>query len=305
MPTAAQSDRVGLAYVEESSFGVFPSGPPTLKDLRITGETLGQDTQTTESQEIRPDRMTVETARTNISAAGDINFELSYGSFDDLLEGALCNSWATNVLTQGTEIHSYSFERSYEDLSNEFVKLVGMMVETFNLAVSAENLVTGSFGFMGKSEASATATGGDGSNTAVGTNPIMNAVDHVSQIQEGGSGATVLAWSMSLKNNLRSRLKIGALGPFELGLGNISLTGTMQAYFESKTLFDKYLNYMESSQNITLDDGTNSYAIVIPALKYTAGRRVAGGQNQDIIADLQWTAERDTSTGNMIQITRA
>ena len=86
---SADSNRVLLARVRESSFAEDPpSGPPTLVNMRMTSESLGQDTDTVTSQEIRSDRQVDDVIRTNISAVGDTNHEFSYGTFDEELESA-------------------------------------------------------------------------------------------------------------------------------------------------------------------------------------------------------------------------
>lgn len=388
---SATSNRVLLSYVEESTFGITPNS--ALQEIRMTGESLKGDTTTTNSAEIRDDRMISDVLRTMVAASGDINFELSYGSFDDFMVAALrsagwstgeavittstdltfasntitlgSGSWtntpaagdwiritgatdnANNVgyfkvtaatstvitvaqtftdtgaesgsvtiyngaqITNGTTETSFSIERKYQDLTDIHEGFVGMEIETFNLSITAEGLVTGSFGFMGKLASSdATSDGiGDGSYTDANTNSIINATDNVQGIQENYADLGSTAFSLSLTNNLRGRTQIGALGYQSMGDGQIELTGTIQKYFENNTLFDKYLNFTETSLVVIINDATtvatgNAYVIEIPLVNFTSGQRTAGGSNADIIADLAWSAKRDATDDAMIRIVK-
>lgn len=95
----AQTDRVGLSIVEESTYGVTPSG--NLQRLRFTGESLRQDTQTTQSNEITTDRQITDIIRTQISASGGINAEVSYGAHDLLLQMGFASAGWSSPVTVG------------------------------------------------------------------------------------------------------------------------------------------------------------------------------------------------------------
>lgn len=208
-------------------------------------------------------------------------------------------------IKNGVAETSFSIEKKYQDLTNIFESYVGMEIETFSLSVTAEGLITGSFGFMGKQAASATATIGNGSYTDANTNPILNATDDVQGIQTGYADLASTAFSFSLTNNLRGRTQIGALGYQSVGDGRIELTGTLQKYLANNALLDKYLNFTEDSISVVLEDSSgNAYIVEIPAVKYTSGQRVAGGNDQDIIADMAWSALRDGTDDCMIRIVR-
>jgi len=372
-----------MSYLAESTFGTTPAG--NLKVLRMTGETFKADTNTTNSAEIRDDRMVADVLRTMVSASGDIQFELSYGTYDDFFAAALMSSgFATSVaiengstlitfaantltttgtwdnnpavgdwievrgatvhpaangyykvtaasstvitvaqtitdtgaeagtvtiqkgfaITNGTTETSFSFERKYGDLSNIFEAFVGMEINTFNLSITADGLVTGSFGFMGKLASSETSTIGDGYD-AENTNQIYNATDNVNSIQEAYADLGATAFSLSLTNNLRGLSNIGTLGYDEINDGQLELTGTLQTYFSSAAEFNKYLQFTESSISVIMEDSSgNCYIIDIPNLNYTSGTRNAGSNNTDIIADLAWNAKRDSDDDAMITIVK-
>lgn len=92
MPDFASSNLVELRLIEETDFGVTPAGNPN--KLRMTGESLSFSITKSESAEIVSDRQTTDLIETGASAAGGINFELSYKEFDTLLRAALMSIWA-------------------------------------------------------------------------------------------------------------------------------------------------------------------------------------------------------------------
>lgn len=100
--TFAVSNRVTLRYVAESSFGITPASP-TLQNLRFVSESLNYNADFIVSEEIRADRMVPDTVQVSASAAGDINGELSYGTYDDIIEAAMFSDWITNATNEGAQ----------------------------------------------------------------------------------------------------------------------------------------------------------------------------------------------------------
>lgn len=373
----SDSNRVNLAYVKEVTYGVIPG--TQMKNLRYTSESLGQDTDSTSSQEIRSDRQVTDLIRTNIKASGDINGEMSYGAYDDfftwglqsapwlatsvtavtptslaisvaagvatmtrvagnftadgfVVGGFIRNLGFTNTLnngffgpilsvstltmtyaaglgategadadatctmlhtvSNGTTVSSFFAEKNYTDLSNKFARYRGGMIDGFKIQFGATEIATCGFTMIGVREESNAATGGTGTNLAAATGSVMNGIDNVNSFLEGGAAQTgILSLSLQVANNLRARNQIGTLGAVSIGSGTIAVTGTMQAYFESETLVDKYLNWTQSGiRLITVDAATDYYLLDLPAVKYSNARRVAGGLNQDVIMDMAFTA---------------
>lgn len=358
-----------------------------MKELRFTGESLAQGTDTVESQEIRDDRQVTDVVRTNRNAAGDVNIELSYGSFDDLLVAALCaadwsdevsqtaatysmdsgdnsindsgsgfvaagyaaNQWVQisgfteaanngffkivsvaagkmvlsggavadeasgdNVtvkmggqIVNGTTDHSFSLEREYGDLDEELALLKGFVVNGLSLNAQPEQIITGSFGFMGRSEESKSTSASLGAPEAAPSSGVMNGVDNVTGFLEGGSSVSLLSLGFQLANNARERKVLGTLGPESMGKGKVGVTGTAEVYYADSSLMDKYLNFTASSLAALLQDADgNGYVIDFPRIKYTSGRRVAGNPNADIVADMGFTAYRHPDEDVTVRIAR-
>ena len=126
----------------------------------------------------------------------------------------------------------------------------------------------------------------------------MAAVEDVQKILEKDAAYGSVGFTLNLNNNLRQRAEIGTLGAVSVGAGSLDLTGNIQAYFATQNAMDRYLNFTNSNIAIIFADSAgNNYVIDIPEVLYTDGKRVSGGRNPDIIAELFLTANRDTTEG--------
>jgi len=209
-------------------------------------------------------------------------------------------------ILNGTTLTTFSIEKQYKDLTAIFEILRGMAPDRLALNIAADQIVTGTFSFLGKEAKSAAATGGTGTNASAPGNPVYNSIDNVIAVLENNAKFATTAFSLALANNLRARLQVGTLGPISLGTGTCAVTGTLQAYFTDAAIMDKYLNATASQIAVVVEESTGVRAQVIdlPQVEYTSGRRVAGGQNTDIIADLAFTAYRDVTEDLTLSITR-
>lgn len=88
----ADSNRLLLTYCKERVVGTTPAAP-TMQTLRNTGENFKYGINVIRSGEIRPDRLTPNLYQTGAKISGGYNFELSFGTHDDVLESAMFNAW--------------------------------------------------------------------------------------------------------------------------------------------------------------------------------------------------------------------
>lgn len=377
--------RMRLAYIVEATFGVQVTGS-NLQTLRLTSESLKQATDVITSREIRSDRQQAGVVRSKVSVEGAIDFELSYGTYDELMAAALMDSaWSSELsvlasgtasavnssnsfthasawtntptagewievrgfanaanngyfkvesatgttivvsggtltdetdksgvdidqgasIVNGTNKDSFNFERGYTDLSNEFALYVGCMINQMSLNVGTASMVTGNLGIMGQLATSETASGGTGYD-AVNTNEIMNSIDHVLGIYENGSAVNALDFNMSLANNLREQQKIGTLGPIGFGADALAISGTLTAYYESSTAYDKYLNFTTTSlAKVFEDTAGNAYIIDLPSVKLIDASRHAGaGLGDDFKVPFAFQAFRDSTEDVTVRIAK-
>lgn len=301
----AASNRAQLRYLEETVFGVTPAGNG--KELRMTGESLAFSLTKTESAEIRADRQVTDLIITSAAASGGINFELSYGEYDDLLAAALMGSWAGDTLVNGVLQRQFTIERALNDVT-QFFAYRGMTLSKMNLKWASGSITGGSFEFMGK-DGVLSATTVMGTPVASLTNDIMNGVSGVNGIKEGGSALTgtfIKSLDLTIDNSLRARDAIGTLGAISIGLGSFKVSGNIEVYFQDGTLYDKFLNNTRTSLEFRSQDGLgNGYTFSMPHVKYGDAKVAAGAKDQDVMLSLPWTALRDGVTGHTLQIVRS
>jgi hypothetical protein len=96
----ASANRTALYRVRESVWGTTPASP-ALIETRYTGESLDENLSFEKSKEIRSDRMLDDTVLVDSSPSGAFNFELSYGTFEDLIESALMGTWSSALAIVG------------------------------------------------------------------------------------------------------------------------------------------------------------------------------------------------------------
>lgn len=121
----ANADRGTIAYKEESVWGVTPASPQ-FQLVRLTGETLKQDTTTVESEEIDAGRQTSDFVRVGIRANGSTSHEFSAGTYDDWLRASLFSAgWSSPVVVGPiTTISAASADNSINDSANGFGSIV-------------------------------------------------------------------------------------------------------------------------------------------------------------------------------------
>lgn len=305
---AGTADRTALRYVPEVTFNTTPT-TPAFRNLRITGESVVYNISSETSNEIRPDRATADLVLTGASVEGDINFELSYESFDDLIEAALCGTWSANVVKNGTTNRSITIQKHFQDLQTPiFQNFSGCRIGTFNLDFQVGQILTGSFNVMGCTATSGTAqiVGASFSSPGAGKTP-MNAVSGVTSVNKNGSPWTSYfrSLSMNLNNNPRGQEAIGTLGYIGIALGQLEISGDIELYFENATEYDTFLNNSDFSLSFDVEDPIgNKYNFKFPRVKYSKGEIVAGGRNQDLMVSASWSALYDSVAGSMVEITR-
>lgn len=300
--TIATGSRHNMAYVVESTFGTTPS-TPVFTPIRHTGTTIGLSKDSIESEELREDRQIANYRHGNKSVSGDINFELSYGSFDDILEAVLCGTWNTDVLKAGTTRRSYTVERHHQDIG-KYLRSTGCNFNTMSLSVAPNSMVTGSFGVIGKgfSVASVAVTG-----ATYNTESVTAPFDSFSgSITEGGSSiAVVTSLELSIENGMEALYVIGSSDTLQPSIGKSMVNGSITAYFEDSTLIDKFINETSSSLSFTLTDAAgNDYLFELPNVKYNSGNPEVGGAGA-VTVSLDFVALYDADDASQIVITRS
>lgn len=387
----ADGSRHSLFGVKEVTYGVTPNNP-ALDLVRITGTTLGLAKDSLQSEEIRSDRQISDFRLGANQVGGDVSFELSYGSFDQFLEGVLLSSPWTSPATTGTTAlgatatgydraagdftsdgfavgqtvavsgfvaagangkmlitavaaltmtttplegqtqgveassgdelilaaeraqsgvtrSSFTFVRNFDDLEvadNPFYIYKGVELNSVQLTIAANSMVTGTFSVVGQSQT----TEQDLTSLGVPTYPPASTTSPLDSftgsLNEGGTAVAVITEiSMTLQNGIEPRFVVGSKDSILPSLGRSNLTGQVTAYFENSTLVNKFLNETESSITFSLPDGAgNILKFIIPRIKYTGGQPDVSGEGPITLA-MPFQALLDASEGTNLILERS
>lgn len=300
------SSQTRVAYIAESTYGVTPT-TPVFKNLRVTGESMAPNIANVVSNELRADRNIPDLVQVGSEAGGNLNFELSYGSFDDLLEGLMFSTWSSNVLKNGVTRKSFTVEKTFEaGATDQYHRFHGAMVNTMELNIRAREIVTGTFGLMAKGMTSDQAIITDATYTAVNGNPVINAASNFASLAiEGVTSPEVMAISLRATNNLRQDPVVGSIESKGIGSGRFQVTGTITAYFENEELYELFLAGTASGLSFTLGGASAlNYTFNIPNMKFDSAQIVAGGNDQPVMAEMSFTAIYDSGEACALKITR-
>lgn len=308
----ANGSRHSMRYVPEVTYGVTPA-TPAFKPIRHTGTTLGLSKEALQSEEIRDDRQIADFRHGAYQTAGDINAELSYGSFDELLEAVLCGTWDTDApiagtdqLKAGTTRRSFTIERFFGDLESAqkpYHRFTGVELNTLALQITANAMVTATFGVLGQNFATATgAISGATYASAATTSPLDS---FTGTLNENGSLIAVITEiQLNIENGLEARYVVGSKASIRPSIGRSNVSGTITAYFEDSVLLDKFINETESDIEFTLPDGAgNELKFILPRIKYNGGQPDVQGEGP-ITLSMPFQALLDATTGTNLIIER-
>ena len=214
-------------------------------------------------------------------------------------------------VVNGTSFNSCVIQRQYTDITNANARFLGQAISGFSLDASGTDTVKFNLDITGLSESTITDASLDAIDTDADpvTYPTMTTSEGVVWVRENAADYACTSFQFQVGNNLRKKYALGTLGALDFNEGDFEVTGSMQAYFEDSTAYDKFLNQTETSLSICISDGTSTkghaFIFDFPMVKFTDAQRVAGGRNQDIIADISWQALYDADEGITMRIARS
>lgn len=301
----ASGSNHSMAYVAESTYGVTPT-TPAFKPFRHTGTTLGLSKDTLQSEELRSDRQIACFRHGNKQVGGDVSSELSFTDFDDLLQAVLCGTWQTGTpvagtdrLRVGTTRRSFTIERNFADIAQR-LRYTGCEFNSFNLSVAPNQIVTATWGIIGKDQDSN--NGAIAGATYAATQGGCPFDSFSGSVTEGGSAIGIItAIDLTLENGIEPSFVVGS--PVTAGntIARSNVTGSLTAYFENMVLLNKFLNETASSLVFTLQNEAGSVLrFELPNIKYGSGQPdVSGDGSVTISLDFQALYDA-TATSNLV-----
>ena len=311
MATTGTGSGHSMAIIPEVTYGVTPA-TPVFDDLRHTSVNLGLTKTGIESAEVSGDRQIKHYRHGNKSVAGDLAVEVSYGTFDELLEAALGSTFTadtpivgTDQLQVGSARKSFTIERLFGNLDvPEYHRYRGCEVNSFSISLAPDAIITGSFNLIGKDI--------DTPDTAIIAGATYNAAT-VSEpfdsfsgvINEGGSPiAIVTSLELSLENGLNPLFVVGSDVTELPSIGKSRVSGTIGLFFQDSDMLSKFINETASSLNFTLVDvAGNEYDFTLPNIKYTGGQPDVSGEGE-ITISMPFQALYDVTEGSNLTVER-
>ena len=225
----AMADGTQLSFIKEAVWGTTPA-TPAWQIGRMTGESLKITRETKQSSEITPARNVSDLIHVGGGAEGGFNFELSYGAYDDIFASMLYGEWVDNVLKNGVTQSSLSFEKKFlvDVATYNYFRYTGMVPNTISLSISAGEIITGSFDFMGKGGTVAAAAIASSTYLDAAAENVLSASSHVGALSLGSfATAKILKVDLSASNNLQTARVIGSLDNADIGAGLFNVSGSV------------------------------------------------------------------------------
>jgi len=296
MACPSQGSRANFSYITEATLGVTPAGnfqktPILSHSLAMTKEELvGNDISI----------MDEVSRHGNKTVAGDVVVDLRAGIFDDFLESALRNTWDTSpvalpdVLKVGIVPKTFTFEDAATDIG-QYQLYTGCLVNTFNVSMAPNQMVSTTFGIMGIN------------HSISGVGKTVDDYDHSVQPFDAYSGdlllgnagivgtpAQITAFEFTLTNNIENAFIIGSDVSQCLVRGRTEVTGSFTAHFLDDSTMNRFLNEVESSVSVSVNDptGLNEYNFVLPRIKINSASAPLEGQGIRLV-NCEWRALRD------------
>lgn len=309
----ATGSRSQLAFVEEVTFGTTPN-TPDMNGLPFTSESLMTEINTFQSEEIRSDRMVQKVLAGNIRPAGDVNFELQPEGLTTLFKHAL-----GSVATSGSGPYTHqidgasslptglTIEKGFTDVAQYF-QYTGCRINTLNMTIPQEGLITGSFSFLCQNETIDTSPL-DASPDYPAKDPFVSYQCSLYEAADVSSFASALGvvteLSFTLENGLRDdQYVLGSRTRYNIPEGRRVVTGTMTLFFEDVTYYNKFINNTQAAIRIVVTNGTDTVTIWFPQIQYKGGSPTPQvGDDGPLVVTMPFQTERYATWNTDIRMT--
>lgn len=377
----AQGSQSGISIRAESTWGVLDAGQ--FASVNFTAEDMAYNIENNTSNNVRPDRQTVELVQVGADTSGGFETEFQAVNLDALLpaflwiqdwvspgtvtaavaaaatantftfdagdtidivpgqyihmagysnaanngfhfvtavsgqvvtvattlvtEAATTPTMSGHRITNGVYRHSFSIERSHNDVS-QFFLYKGMVANTMEVNFESGEPVTCNLQFVGKDETLTQTTNSTPAASSAPTKPIFNATSTVGEMLIDGvavAGCLIQSVNFTLDNQTEGKTGVGTLGFCDAVGRSIDLTGEIVMYFNDETYYEKYLNSTSFGLTIQLVDGDgNMYAFHLPKVKFNEGAVNVTGKDDDVNIEGSFVAIMDDTDEYTICISR-
>lgn len=302
--STASNARTQLGVIKETVFGTTPS-TPVFKAQKHASESLQYSINEVLDESKSLTREYDYTMRGTREVSGTIDGPLDHSNYEALMESAFFNTWTSNVLKLGAARQSLSIEKKTDN--GAFFLYKGMVVNTMSISSSASDAaVNVSFDLLGLSEtASSDSASGSAYTAATDVLPFTSCGG---TLLEGGSPiAAVSAIDLTIDNGINTEYFWGNCDPADLVPGRVSVTGTLQVYFQDLVLYNKFKNGTSTSLSFTLTNGAaapKTHTYLLSNIRYTGASLPSSSGAESMVISLDFRALYNAGTTGL-QVTRS
>ena len=298
----AQGSRSSLSYIVESTFGTTPAGNFT--NLPFSTHSLNLTKDRVAGNDIQADRMPRVDRHGNRQVSGDIAVDLRDADYDDFLESAMLNTWATNVLKVGVAPKFFSIEDYAADIDQARL-FTGMTVSSMGISLAPNQMVTTTFGMVGKDMTIGAVQKTQDAASGAAPFDAYSGDIAIGNVASSTASGIVTGLDFTLTNSFAPTFVIGDDSAPSLEYGRAEIEGTLTAYFEDAALITRFLDEVESELEVSVDDptGANAYTFLFPRIKINSADVGVDGPTSRII-NMSFVALYDAAEGTNLSITR-
>ena len=227
--------------------------------------------------------------------------------------------FSENIMN-GTTKKGYSIlERFNSVAGNNQILFSGCVVDTLELTLDTQAVVTGSFTFAGLDSKYLTTLVANNRIVERGPENVLNSSSNVGDIYLGTNKVEgpnfISSMSLSLANSVRRQNAVGSISAVGIEAGSCDITGTLNTYFGNTDLARNVINNTESSfvaiiedKNTTLTtdfvggNKNRSILVDLPRIKFSSGAPGIEGINTDITVELGFQAIRNADLNYQIKL---
>lgn len=279
---------------------------------------IGSDTAVRSTNDVFIEVEVVLAAGAGLTLTVPSDWQTDPGTGDDVLiffADVLINP-ATPVALASRQ---FAVERRFSDhtpVDHELFLQMG--VNTLAQTLAPQAIALGVVGFFGTTALAKSLTditdlytAGDPTRVAAPAFDVYNTSSNVARIARGGNkvGAggvnCVLNATVEVNNNMRRQNAVGFFGACGIGLGEFTVTGLLETYFDDLSFYNDVLAGNETSLDIVLNgnDG-RSLLTSVPRIKFTTGAPQVPGKNADVVLPLAYQGLLDATLGYTLSYQR-
>lgn len=305
------SSSASLAYIAEVVEGTTPA-TPAFQLARIKGETLEATRTFVKSGQLSANRNVQDSQIASAEAKGQIQFEFSYGSFDDWLANSLWGTWATDNIVNGVTPLPLTFEVLYSGAvaaDAVYKRFTGCYLNTFDLTIKMGTPIEGKADMIGRGSAYDISPLTGATYLPTNTNPMLMGSDFGSLVIGGLTIDCLAMLTIKINNTLRAQRCLGTINPTGIGYGDFEVTGSGELYLSASqyAFITSYMNTADVSLSWMIGQVVGKrYNFSLNRVRIENLKTEAAGQNNDILLKFDYRGLNDNAAvQKTISITRA